>query len=96
MRLDEKKAEFLKKAVKSRIQTASVFLFGSRADDDKKGGDIDILVLDENEKINLNDKIKIGAEFDRAFGLQKLDIVSFLNSEKSNFKDMILDKVVKL
>ncbi len=76
MRLEREKAEFLKKLIKDFLPDAKVFLFGSRVYDNKKGGDIDILVL-SNKKLNFNQRTKIEYEFFKKFGEQKLDIVKF-------------------
>ena len=45
MRLKTEEINAIKSTVHNLDQEATVFLFGSRADDSKKGGDIDLLVL---------------------------------------------------
>ena len=45
MRLPPQYAEFIKAEVTALRTGASVYLFGSRRDESRKGGDIDILVL---------------------------------------------------
>ena len=95
MRLEREKAEFLKKLIKDFLPDAKVFLFGSRVYDNKKGGDIDILVL-SNKKLNFNQRTKIEYEFFKKFGEQKLDIVSFTFNEEDPFKNIIIDEAVEI
>lgn len=45
MLLTSEEKETLKKSLKELDQDASIYLFGSRADDDKKRGDIDLLII---------------------------------------------------
>jgi predicted nucleotidyltransferase len=63
--------------VRSFDPSARVYLFGSRADDQQKGGDIDILII--SDKIHLKEKIKIRLALYDALGEQKLDIVVSAN-----------------
>ncbi len=74
---------------------AKVLLFGSRTDDNKRGGDIDILVIGER-KLTLSEIINIRVEFWKKFGEQKLDIVSFSADEKSAFKSLALQDAIEL
>ncbi len=73
MRLSDKEIEAIRKAVLSRDSEARVYLFGSRADDSKRGGDIDLLVLSGK----LSDRDKYGIKFDLydELGEQKIDII---------------------
>jgi len=57
MRLDKNQLKALKHALKE--VDGEVFLFGSRVDDDKRGGDIDILVFSENNPFKLSRQISI-------------------------------------
>ena len=54
---------------------AKVYLFGSRVDDSKKGGDIDLYVISENQDNLYEKKIKFLTALDRALGEQKIDVV---------------------
>jgi len=54
MRLHETERHAIIQSVRSVDPDAAVYLFGSRADDTAKGGDIDLLVL--SRKINLMTK----------------------------------------
>jgi len=57
-------------------KTTQVILFGSRVDDNKKGGDIDLLLVFENEVDQPAAlSAKINAQLFRAFQGKKVDIV---------------------
>ena len=56
---------------------AAVWLFGSRADDAKRGGDIDLLVLpgqDEADRL-FDRKIRMLTKLERLLGERKVDVV---------------------
>jgi len=94
MRLAEQEVQTLKTVTFNIDADAQVFLFGSRVDDAKKGGDIDILILSNVLKRENIRKIK-RAFFD-LFGEQKLDIVLDELNPKKVFTKMIVPKAVKL
>jgi predicted nucleotidyltransferase len=73
MRLKESEVMNIIDSVKSRDRDAKVYLFGSRADDSKKGGDIDLLVI--SQKLNYNDSIKIRQRLHEKLGEQKIHLV---------------------
>jgi predicted nucleotidyltransferase len=54
---------------------AKVYLFGSRVDDSKKGGDIDLYVISENQDNLYEKKIKFLSALDMTLGEQKIDVV---------------------
>ena len=66
-----------------------VYLFGSRVDNTKKGGDIDVMLLTD-KKLPHNDLYKMKLSFYALFGEQKIDIVNFEKNEENAFKDHIL------
>ncbi len=69
----------IKEAVRSVLgEEARVFIFGSRADLSKKGGDIDILVkvsrsFSEEERFNARKRIFV--ELCKRFGERKIDLL---------------------
>ena len=73
---------------------ASLYLFGSRTDVTKRGGDIDILLI--SKQLKRNDLSKIRWHFFREFGEQKLDIVIDDGSKRTSFVKMVFPKAVKL
>ncbi len=72
---------------------ARIYLFGSRTDDNKKGGDLDILIFSKN--ITLGDKLKIKAAMFQKIDEQKIDLV-IAKDEKDPFVKMVLEQGVQL
>ena len=95
MRLNKEIKEFIANYVKENFPGGKVFLFGSRTDDNKKGGDIDIVILTE-EKLELSDLSKMRVNFYKKFGEQKIDLINFTYSEDTPFKNIALDEAVEL
>ena len=54
---------------------ARLMLFGSRVDDTKKGGDIDLYIETQDSKTVLDKKIKFLTALNFALGEQKIDLV---------------------
>lgn len=73
MRLSEHEKNAILQAVHQKDPGAKVYIFGSRADDNARGGDIDILIF--TEKLTFSDKIDIKLELYKRIGEQKIDIV---------------------
>ena len=72
MRLYDDEKAALENAIKD--VDGEVYLFGSRADDTKKGGDIDILIFSKENAYKLSQKVSI------AFFMEldsKLDVIVF-------------------
>lgn len=57
MRLSEEEIEIIQKSTREFFAAASVYLFGSRLVDTKKGGDIDLFVITE-EPVDLERKLR--------------------------------------
>ncbi|MCC6550496.1 MAG: nucleotidyltransferase domain-containing protein [Ignavibacteriaceae bacterium] len=76
MRLSPSQITIIRKAVADIFGEGSrVMLFGSRADDNKRGGDID-LYIETSEKASLLDKkVKLLVRLNRELGEQKIDVV---------------------
>ena len=89
MRLPPEYVEFFRAEAASLRSEANVYLFGSRIDDGRKGGDVDILVL-SNPKLNWDEVSQIRRRFWEQFGFQKLDLVCFSPEDESAFKELIL------
>lgn len=73
MRLKEQERRTIADLVKKYDPEASIYLFGSRADDRRRGGDIDLLILSSRITPALRRKLKL-CLYD-ALGEQKIDIV---------------------
>ncbi len=95
MRLSKPKATFLKQSIKQYLPDASVYLFGSRAKDDQRGGDIDILIIGDMA-LTGQEKRDIKIAFYKQFGEQKIDLVSYTKTDDANFKRIALMEGIKL
>ena len=79
MRLSTQELRAVSQAIHEADMSASIYLFGSRADDEAKDGDIDLLVL--SKKIKLLDKLSILSQLHRQLGERKIDIAVFQDAE---------------
>jgi len=82
MRLSKKYILVFKKYFIAFFHEGDIYLFGSRVDDSKKGGDIDLYlkVLDHSDLFDK--KIKFLARVKRELGDQKIDIVFNIDSSR--------------
>jgi len=58
MRLQKEEIELIKKVIKTYLKDAKIYIFGSRLDDSKKGGDVDIFII-TSEKVSLGLEAKM-------------------------------------
>jgi predicted nucleotidyltransferase len=70
---------------------ASIWLFGSRADDSKKGGDIDIAVL--SARIGVMEKIQIKRAICNKIGEQKIDLLISSSGNEAFFQFAIQEGI---
>ncbi len=76
MRLKSQDADFIKKtALDCFGNRTKVYLFGSRADDKRKGGDIDLYIETELKNEVFDNKIKMLRLLHNKLGERKIDIV---------------------
>lgn len=80
MRLKDAEQAAILSTVKSHDNSARVYLFGSRVDDSKKGGDIDLLIM--SNRLTNDDKRTIRMKLYELMGEQKIDI--FLAADDSD------------
>jgi uncharacterized protein len=73
MRLSKTEIEAISQTIRCLDDRARICLFGSRVDDAKKGGDIDLLIL--SEKLSESDRGTIRLRLHEKLGEQKIDIV---------------------
>lgn len=95
MRISESIYSSIKSRIQESIPNAEVFLFGSRANDSAKGGDIDLLLLTE-EKLSLVLINRIRRLILNDIGEQKIDIVNFKKSITHPFKSLALEFAIRL
>ena len=94
MRLYKEQIQLLKNKLYSLSKDAKIYLFGSRVDDTKKGGDIDLLII--SDKLTKKDIRLIRVEFFKYFGEQKLDIVLDNGELKNPFVKHIFKQAIEL
>lgn len=84
MRLSDYSIRIIKSAVQDHFPgQADTFLFGSRVDDNKRGGDIDLLIVDNLPQAQLElSKIRALTTIHVKLGEQKIDMVVTSNPEE--------------
>ena len=73
MRLTSHEITTIKQIIMELDPNARIYLFGSRVDNTKRGGDIDILAL--SSTLVLRDKLKIRFKLKDILGNRKIDII---------------------
>jgi predicted nucleotidyltransferase len=93
VRLTSDEIVILKGAVLALDPEAQIYLFGSRTDKDKKGGDIDLLVM--SQKLKNIDSLKILKTIFNTLEEQKIDII-IAADDRDPFIRLALETGVKL
>ena len=93
MRITQAEKKTICDAIHGFDPEARIFLFGSRADDAKRGGDIDIIVL--SKTLSPAHKLKIKASIFGTLDEQKIDIV-ISNNQTDAFVKLILRDAIPL
>ena len=76
MRLSKREIEVILQVAEDIYGTdVKVYLFGSRVDDSRRGGDIDLLVRTTSEKKGILDRVRMAARIKSLIGDQKIDII---------------------
>ena len=76
MRLSKFEIKMIQKAFKETFEDGKIYLFGSRVDDSKRGGDIDLYVVPNGELCDLYDiKMRFLAMLQENIGEQKIDVI---------------------
>lgn len=73
MRLKKGEIEAITESIKDMDRDAKIYLFGSRIDDSRRGGDIDLLII--SQKLGYEDNIKIRQRLYEKLGEQKIHII---------------------
>ncbi|MDR0473624.1 MAG: nucleotidyltransferase domain-containing protein, partial [Treponema sp.] len=84
MRISEYERNAIIDAIKSVDPNAQIWLFGSRTDDRKKGGDIDIGIL--SSKVTVMEEIEMKQKMYDKIGEQKIDLVVSKDGQEAFFK----------
>jgi predicted nucleotidyltransferase len=94
MRLSKDEVKILKNTLYTLNSDAKLYLFGSRLYDNKKGGDIDLLIVSKTFTKKLLRKLRV--EFFKYFGEQKLDIIVDDGSFSNPFHKIAYQKAIQL
>ena len=90
MRIDTKEWDALKKALQG--VKGDVFLFGSRLDDKKKGGDIDILIFSEENPFALSRAVAVNFFIECE---EKIDVVVMNPNKLTEEQQAFLNTTVR-
>lgn len=82
MRLSSEYRAAIRKHFYHFFHSGDIYLFGSRVDDSKKGGDIDLYLEVENKEGLFEKKRKFLARLKREIGDQKIDVVFNIDPER--------------
>ena len=93
MRLNFKEQLSIKQTISQFDPNALVYLFGSRVDENKRGGDIDLLVF--SKRLGFTEKRKIKIKLYELIGEQKIDLVIAQNTS-SPFVQFVLEDAILL
>lgn len=93
MRLSPEEIQGIKNALSEIDNKAVVYLFGSRVDDNKKGGDIDLLVF--SKEMSFEKKLELQFLLLRSLGDQKIDVV-IASERNKNFVNYIKQEAILL
>jgi len=94
MRLTADEVNTLKKSIIAIDANALIYLFGSRVDNSKRGGDIDVLIV--SKILNRQDLRTIRQQFFEHFGEQKIDLLIDDGKTNQAFINMIKPRAVRL
>jgi predicted nucleotidyltransferase len=75
IRLHEAQQQAIKALAQQFFDSDRVWIFGSRADPDKKGGDIDVYIKTKRREGVLGAKLAFLREFEKRFGEQHVDLL---------------------
>jgi len=75
MRLTPIEQKSIKKHFKHIFPHAKLYLFGSRTDDTKKGGDIDLYIETKSEEYSYSKLLDFNSSIQADIGEQKIDII---------------------
>lgn len=75
MRLNDKYIMTIKNSFQEVFGEGEIYLFGSRVDDSKKGGDIDLYLIVKDKSDLFRKKLLFLAKIKKALGEQKIDVV---------------------
>ena len=75
MRLTKQEIEAIQSTFKEVFKKGDIYLFGSRVDDTKRGGDIDLYIISDVKENLTALKIDFLVSLKQKIGEQKIDVV---------------------
>jgi len=75
MRLTQGELETIKQVFLEVFESGEIYLFGSRLDDSKRGGDIDLFIKTAHKDKILDKKISFLSLLKQKIGDQKIDVI---------------------
>ena len=93
MRLTPKEIETIKKVISEIFGESEIRIFGSRLDDSKRGGDIDIFVIPKNRDNLFKKKIKASAKLENLL-FKPVDIVVHYDFDRMIEKEALKGEVI--
>ncbi|MFP4025298.1 MAG: nucleotidyltransferase domain-containing protein [Thiohalospira sp.] len=93
MRLSQDEIKAIKETIQSFDSEAKIWLYGSRVDNHKRGGDIDLLIF--SQTLNFSDKLKIKSQLYKKIGEQKIDLL-IAKDDRKPFVRIALENAILL
>ena len=75
MRLSKEYRDTIKQIFYEVFGEGKIYLFGSRVDNNQRGGDIDLYLVVDKKLQSFDNKLKFLAKIKRKLGEQKIDVV---------------------
>lgn len=75
MRLSREEIEAIRRSFSETFKSGALYLFGSRVDDTRRGGDIDLYIVPSGEEDLAMKKIAFLVNLKNRIGEQKIDVV---------------------
>ncbi len=83
MRLSAEIASVINEAFLQVFEKGDLYLFGSRVDDNRKGGDIDLYINADNREHLAEKRVLFLAQIKRHIGDQRIDLVLARGTQRS-------------
>ena len=81
MRLSKIYIDVIKRSF-NEVFCGDIYLFGSRVDDEKRGGDIDLYLVVKDKSNLFRKKLKFLAKIKKELGEQKIDVVFNIDEDR--------------
>ncbi len=96
MRLTDYEVKSIKESVKNFFgEAAIVYVFGSRVDDQQKGGDIDLYIIPQDMEGLFMKKMHFLVDLELRIGEQKVDVVLPAFNAKGDPEHRLIDSIAK-